>query len=329
MIKNKQHPVAKNLDFFWAPKIPTESESENTDQIKKRKPCWGKIKNVEIKINSGGKLLKTSNRSKFINNQIQRPDTKADQKITEDVLKYSQDVRCQDIIDEWNKIKGVKPTQKFRCKKVTNTFKIMILAIKAFYNKTIYKEQGIIVSSKKRIQVIRPKFFDTLQIEYSYNSLIKYIQNFDRVLNDPCIEPKDKKWVKGKDLALFLLGRTNDRSQATSPLLRYCTGELKMAFKDPNPEATACFIDKYHTYIDKSKEFSPKELELLSKIADKIDHFADDNPIPLHTASRHFGVFFQSLENFRPAGINYFLSKHCWDKFRKKFSGFGYLMGNC
>lgn len=328
MTKNKQHPVAKNLDFFWAPKIPTESESENTNKRKTRKPCWGKIKNVEIKINSGGKLLKTSIRSKFTNGQIQRPDTKADQKITETVLKYAQDVRCQDIIEEWGKIKGVRTTQKFKGKKVTNTYKIMILAIKAFYNKTIYTKD-VIISPKKRIQVIRPKNFDSLKIEYNYNSLIKYIRNFAKVLNNPDVEPVDKKWVQGKDLALFLLGRTSDRSQAVSPLLRYCTGELKMAFVDPNPDATACFIDKYRDYLDKDKEFTPKELKLISEIAGKIEVFAEENPIPLQAQSRHFGVFFQALGNFRPDGMNYFLTPSCWDKFRKKFSGFGYLMGYC
>lgn len=268
-------------------------------------------------------------RSYFTDNKIQRPKTKYTLLKERKMWQFANTEEFNEIFDAWNSIPGIRQTRrKNKNKEFTNTFKMTVLVIQAFLAKTIYTKG--FASWKKatdRIQIRLPNNFDNSRIDYSRRGLLHYIQNFDVVKNDPDYHPESKSYFVQKNLIDFVAGSITFKSRAKPILLSYCINPPKPIFVDPNPDQTRWFIEYYNHYFENNKQFSANDIKTISKVASKLIVFARENPIASDwTGFRQFGILFESLEDFRPLGLKYFLSEYCWKKFQEYFSKTGFVL---
>jgi hypothetical protein len=243
-----------------------------------------------------------------------RPLAKCVQEKNQEIAGFAKNERFIGVLDAWNKIPGVRITRRFDKEgELTKTFILTVLSVKSFLAKHIYKT-GVILSRQKRITSSLPDNFEELKIDYSYNSLVLYIQRFNVVLNDQDYLPEDKSFVRGKDLSTFLLGRTSDRSKAKSPLLVYCLEEPIPSFKQENPNWVYHSKEMYRLYIDRHKTFSAREQKDLYLLCKKlINHF--DGQFRNKNYTAFLDWFFQSMRKWNPGTTRGLLSEGCWKIF--------------
>lgn len=260
--------------------------------------------------------------------KVIRSSPKSDRKIFQNMKYTKRPVRgetsgrsIKQMVMHWNK-QTVPKWKKLNATHGGNPTKV--------YAKTVGLLKNFLSGKLLRSVAVIPKDLDVSKLpKFTREDFFVFVDRYAKLCLDPLLK---NHVVKPIDLATFLAGSIYARSKSGDPLpsifLMFCLHEPKSTFQDPNPDQTFWVKERYHQYVDKNKVFSANDEKILSELGSRLLSFAKDNPIKTDfTGSRHFGIFFQALGNFKPTGVKYFLTDHAWDNFLKEFTKLGFVRG--
>jgi hypothetical protein len=181
--------------------------------------------------------------------------------------------RFHQIKQLWNSLPGLRKIGNLIEGKDNKVLFNSVLATKALLTTALFKK-GMIDYSGRKVIAELPKGFIVNEEEIDLHWFKEKIKVFHKIVTDNQLQPKNKDFLRKLSLADFILGANGRQERNTSVLFQYCCSDLKTVWIDPHEELTKKICSEYLLYTEQNKSFSGKDLQLFSKLSERITAFA-------------------------------------------------------